>query len=165
MGGQFPELKAQQTLIERVIEEEESSFLRTLATGITLLDGVIAEVKRQGGSKISGRDAFVLYDTYGFPIDLTELIAREQGVGVDFGAFETELQAQKERSRNAAAVDYRRLAGAVSHQARASSRLRHADGAVRIARYRRVTSKKKRPTSWFSTARRSTAIRAVRSAT
>ena len=105
MGGQFPELKAQQTLIEKVIEEEEASFLRTLATGINLLDGVIARTKKEGGSRISGKDAFELYDTFGFPIDLTELIAREQGVEVDLEAFEKELQAQKERSRNAAAVD------------------------------------------------------------
>ncbi len=105
MGGQFPELKAQQGLIEKVIEEEESSFLRTLATGINLLDGVMAEVRKSGGERISGKDAFLLYDTFGFPIDLTELIAREQGIEVDLAAFETELQAQKERSRNAAAVD------------------------------------------------------------
>ena len=141
MGDQFPELRAQQTLIERVIEEEESSFLRTLATGITLLDGVIAEVKKQGGSKISGHDAFVLYDTYGFPIDLTELIAREQDVEVDLSAFETELQAQKERSRNAAAVatdDWQELfplaqSEFVGYDTRTAP--------VRIARYRRVSAK------------------------
>ncbi len=103
MGEQFPELKAQQTLIEKVIEEEESAFLRTLATGIGLLDGVIAKVGK--GGKISGKDAFLLYDTYGFPIDLTELIAREHGVEIDLPEFEKELQAQKERSRNAAAQD------------------------------------------------------------
>ena len=84
MGGQFPELKAQQTLIEKVIEEEEASFLRTLATGINLLDGVIA-TKSEGKGADFGKEAFVLYDTFGFPIDLTELIAREQGVGVDLG--------------------------------------------------------------------------------
>ena len=102
MGHQFPELVAQQTLIERVIEEEEASFLRTLATGINLLEGVI---KKSTNGKISGKDAFVLYDTYGFPIDLTELIAKEQGVGVDLEEFEKELQQQKERSRNAASQD------------------------------------------------------------
>ena len=141
MGGQFPELKAQQTLIERVIEEEESSFLRTLATGINLLDGVIAETKKNGGSKISGRDAFVLYDTYGFPIDLTELIAREQGVEVDLGAFETELQAQKERSRNAAAVatdDWQELFPIKQSEFVGYDTL---TAPVRIARYRRVSAK------------------------
>ena len=141
MGDQFPELRAQQTLIERVIEEEESSFLRTLATGITLLDGVIAEVKKQGGSKISGHDAFVLYDTYGFPIDLTELIAREQDVEVDLSAFETELQAQKERSRNAAAVatdDWQELFPLAQSEFVGYDTL---TAPVRIARYRRVSAK------------------------
>ena len=141
MGGQFPELKAQQTLIERVIEEEEASFLRTLATGINLLDGVIAEVKRTGGSRIAGKDAFVLYDTYGFPIDLTELIAREQGVEVDLEAFERELQAQKERSRHAAAVD---TDDWVELFPLAQSEFVGYDtltAPVRIARYRRVSAK------------------------
>ena len=141
MGDQFPELRAQQTLIERVIEEEESSFLRTLATGITLLDGVIAEVKKQGGTKISGHDAFVLYDTYGFPIDLTELIAREQDVEVDLSAFETELQAQKERSRNAAAVatdDWQELFPLAQSEFVGYDTL---TAPVRIARYRRVSAK------------------------
>ena len=143
MGGQFPELKAQQTLIERVIEEEEASFLRTLATGINLLDGVIAEVKRTGGSRIAGKDAFVLYDTYGFPIDLTELIAREQGVEVDLEAFERELQAQKERSRHAAAVD---TDDWVELFPLAQSEFVGYDtltAPVRIARYRRVSAKGK----------------------
>ena len=141
MGDQFPELRAQQTLIERVIEEEESSFLRTLATGITLLDGVIAEVKKQGGTKISGHDAFVLYDTYGFPIDLTELIAREQDVEVDLSAFETELQAQKERSRHAAAVatdDWQELFPLAQSEFVGYDTL---TAPVRIARYRRVSAK------------------------
>ena len=103
MGHQFPELRQQQALIERVIEEEEAAFLRTLATGINLLDGVIARVGK--GGRISGKDAFELYDTFGFPIDLTELIAREQDVEVDLEGFEKELQMQKQRSRNAAAQD------------------------------------------------------------
>ena len=90
MGEQYPELKAQQSLVERVIEEEEASFLRTLATGINLLEGVIKECN----GKISGKNAFLLYDTYGFPIDLTELIAKEHGVEVDLAEFEKELQAQ-----------------------------------------------------------------------
>ncbi len=141
MGGQFPELKAQQTLVEKVIEEEEASFLRTLATGINLLDGVIERTKSEGKALISGKDAFELYDTFGFPIDLTDLIAREQGVGVDLEAFEVELQAQKARSRNAAAVatdDWVELFPLKESIFTGYDTLTEQ---VRIARYRRVTSK------------------------
>ena len=141
MGGQFPELKAQQTLIEKVIEEEESSFLRTLATGINLLDGVIARTKSEGKELISGKDAFVLYDTFGFPIDLTELIAREQGVGVDLASFEEELQAQKARSRNAAAVATDDWVELFPIKESVFTGYDTLTDEVRIARYRRVTSK------------------------
>ena len=141
MGGQFPELKAQQALIEKVIEEEESSFLRTLATGINLLDGVIARVKAEGTSRISGKDAFVLYDTFGFPIDLTELIAREQGVEVDLEDFDKELQAQKARSRNAAAVDTDDWVELFPLKESIFTGYDTLIEQVRIARYRRVTSK------------------------
>ena len=141
MGGQFPELKAQQTLIEKVIEEEESSFLRTLATGINLLDGVIARTKNEGKELISGKDAFVLYDTFGFPIDLTELIAREQGVGVDLASFEEELQAQKARSRNAAAVATDDWVELLPIKESIFTGYDTLTDEVRIARYRRVTSK------------------------
>ena len=143
MGGQFPELKAQQTLIERVIEEEESSFLRTLATGINLLDGVIAQTKKAGKSEISGKDAFLLYDTYGFPIDLTELIAKEQGVGVDLEEFNKELQAQKERSRNASAVDTDDWVELFPIKQSEFVGYDLLTAPVKIARYRRVTSKNK----------------------
>ena len=138
MGHQFPELVAQQTLIERVIEEEEASFLRTLATGINLLDGVI---KKSAGGKISGKDAFLLYDTYGFPIDLTELIAKEQGVEVDIEEFEKELQVQKERSRNAASqdIDDWQEVMAIAESEFIGYDTLTAD--VHIARYRRVKSK------------------------
>ena len=138
MGHQFPELVAQQTLIERVIEEEEASFLRTLATGINLLEGVI---KKSANGKISGKDAFVLYDTYGFPIDLTELIAREQGVAVDLEEFEKELQVQKERSRNAASqdIDDWQEVMAISESKFIGYDELEAD--INIARYRRVKSK------------------------
>ena len=141
MGGQFPELKAQQALIEKVIEEEEASFLRTLATGINLLDGVIARVKAEGTSRISGKDAFVLYDTFGFPIDLTELIAREQGVEVDLEDFDKELQAQKARSRNAAAVDTDDWVELFPLKESIFTGYDTLIEQVRIARYRRVTSK------------------------
>ena len=141
MGHQFPELKQQQTLIERVIEEEEASFLRTLATGINLLERVIAKVGK--GGVIAGKDAFELYDTFGFPIDLTELIAREQGVTVDLEGFEKELQAQKERSRNAAAQDiddWQELRQAAQCEFVGYDTL---TAPIRITRYRRVTSKGK----------------------
>ena len=143
MGEQFPELKAQQTLVEKVIEEEESSFLRTLATGINLLDGVIARTKKEGKELISGKDAFVLYDTFGFPIDLTELIAREQGVGVDLKAFEEELAAQKARSRNAAAVDTDDWVELFPLPQSEFTGYDTLTEEVKIARYRRVTSKGK----------------------
>ena len=141
MGHQFPELKKQQTLIERVIEEEEASFLRTLATGINLLDRVIAKVGK--GGVISGKDAFELYDTFGFPIDLTELIAREQGVEIDLAGFEAELQAQKERSRNAAAQDIDDWQEIMPIEQCEFVGYDTLTAPVKIARYRRVTSKNK----------------------
>ena len=138
MGHQFPELVAQQTLIERVIEEEENSFLRTLATGINLLEGVI---KKSTNGKISGKDAFVLYDTYGFPIDLTELIAKEQGVVVDIEEFEKELQVQKERSRNAASQDIDDWQEVMAIAESEFVGYDNLEANIRIARYRRVKSK------------------------
>ncbi len=105
MGEQFPELKSQQVLIEKVITEEEAAFLRTLETGIRHLDSIIEKAKAEGKSQIDGKTAFVLNDTFGFPYDLTELIAREKGFTVDKVGFEKELEEQKNRSRNAAAVE------------------------------------------------------------
>ena len=105
MGGAYPELKAQQTLIEKVMKEEEESFLRTLETGIRLLDKVMAEVKAAGKTEINGTSAFTLYDTYGFPLDLTELICRENNLTVNIDEFNAQMQQQKERARNAAAVE------------------------------------------------------------
>lgn len=105
MGDAYPELKQQQTLIEKVIKEEEESFLRTLETGIRLLDKQITDAKTKGSDTLSGSDAFTLYDTYGFPLDLTELILRENGMSVDNAGFDAEMQKQKERARNAAAIE------------------------------------------------------------
>jgi alanyl-tRNA synthetase len=143
MGGQFPELRAQKELIEKVIQEEEASFLRTLATGISLLDGVISRAKASGATTIGGGDAFQLYDTFGFPIDLTELIARENGLGVDLAGFEKELAAQKERSRGAAAIetgDWTELVPLTASEFTGYDTLTET---VRIARWRQVTTKGK----------------------
>lgn len=105
MGDAYPELKAQKTLISHVMKEEEEAFLRTLATGISLLDGVIAETEKTGGKVIDGKQAFTLFDTFGFPLDLTQLICAEHGLSVDLDVFNQEMQKQKERARNAAAVE------------------------------------------------------------
>ena len=105
MGDAFPELKAQQQLITKVIKEEEDSFLRTLDKGISMLDKAMEELKAQGKNQLDGVQAFRLFDTYGFPLDLTELICRENGFTVDEEQFNVEMQKQKERARNAAAVE------------------------------------------------------------
>lgn len=105
MGDAYPELSAQQSLVEKVIKEEEESFLRTLETGIRLLDKIMADTKAAGKSEISGNDGFTLYDTFGFPLDLTELILRENKLTLNLAEFDTAMAAQKERARNAAAVE------------------------------------------------------------
>ena len=105
MGEAYPELVAGRELIEKVMREEEESFLRTLETGIRLLDKQIEECQRQGQQVLDGQAAFVLYDTYGFPLDLTALILSEQGMTVDEQGFDAAMQQQKERARNAAAID------------------------------------------------------------
>jgi alanyl-tRNA synthetase len=105
MGEAYPELAAQKELITRVIKEEEESFLRTLDNGIKLLDTVVKKAKAEGKVVISGSDAFTLYDTYGFPLDLTELILREQGMEVDIEGFNADMKKQKERARSAASVE------------------------------------------------------------
>ena len=105
MGEAYPELPAQRELIMKVIKEEEDSFLRTLENGIKLLDGAIDAAKKAGKNEISGKEAFVLYDTYGFPLDLTELILKENNMTLDQAGFTKEMEAQKARARNAAAVE------------------------------------------------------------
>ncbi len=105
MGDAFPELKAQQQLITKVIKEEEDSFLRTLDKGISMIDKAMGELKAQGKTQLDGVQAFRLFDTYGFPLDLTELICRENGFTVDEEQFNVEMQKQKDRARNAAAVE------------------------------------------------------------
>ncbi|SHJ06767.1 alanyl-tRNA synthetase [Tangfeifania diversioriginum] len=143
MGESFPELGAQQQLIEKVIKEEEESFLRTLSTGIKLLDDIIAKSKKEKEAQIPGKDVFVLYDTFGFPVDLTGLIARENELEIDTEGFQKEMEAQKSRSRNAAQletgdwIEIRKIDQTIF----LGYDTTEAD--VRIARYRKVTQKKK----------------------
>ena len=105
MGKAYPELLSQKTLIEKVIKEEEESFLRTLETGIRLLDKVMEDSKKEGKTEVTGKVAFTLYDTFGFPLDLTELILRENKFTVNIEDFTAEMLKQKERARHAAATE------------------------------------------------------------
>ena len=105
MGDAFPELPAQRELIARVMKEEEDSFLRTLEKGINMLQTAMDQLKAEGKNQLDGVQAFRLFDTYGFPLDLTQLICREHGFTVDEEQFDAEMQEQKERARNAAAVE------------------------------------------------------------
>ncbi len=105
MGDAYPELPANRDLIMRVIKEEEDAFLRTLENGIRLLDDAVKAAKSQGATEISGKQAFTLYDTYGFPLDLTELILKDYGMTADIEGFNREMATQKERARSAAAVE------------------------------------------------------------
>ncbi len=100
-AGVFPELKQQEAFVTKVIREEEEAFLRTLEKGLKRIEDIIASSKQT----ISGKDAFELYDTYGFPVDLTKLIASERNLVVDEEEFNTEMQKQKQRSRAATAID------------------------------------------------------------
>lgn len=142
MGVAYPELISQKILIEKVIKEEEESFLRTLETGIKLLDKIIVETKKSGKNIISGEDAFTLYDTFGFPLDLTELILRENNMSADIDGFNMEMKKQKERARNAAAVetgDWVVLHEGESHFIGYD----RVETETEILRYRKVTQKNK----------------------
>ena len=141
MGDAFPELKAQQQLITKVIKEEEDSFLRTLDKGISMIDKAMSELKAQGKTQLDGVQAFRLFDTYGFPLDLTELICRENGFSVDEEQFNVEMQKQKERARNAAAVensDWTELAQGEQQFVGYD----YTEYNCHILRYRKVTQKK-----------------------
>ena len=142
MGDAYPELPAQQQLIGRVMQEEEESFLRTLATGINMLEGVIAETKAAGKTVVDGQKAFTLFDTYGFPLDLTELICSEKGMTVDEEVFKAEMQKQKDRARNAAAVETDDWVVLAEGETEFKG-WDYTEHTCRILRYRRVQQKKK----------------------
>lgn len=144
MGDSYPELKAQQTLIEKVIREEEESFLRTLDTGIRLLDKVMDEARAAGKTEISGVETFTLYDTYGFPLDLTELILRENGMTANHAEFDAEMKKQKERARNAAHSDLGDWTVVTEDKDKGEAEFVGYDTTehdCRILRYRQVTQK------------------------
>lgn len=143
MGRHYPELVSQKTLVEKVIMEEENAFLRTLDKGIHLLDKIIENTKGANNQVVSGKVAFELYDTYGFPLDLTELILREQNLQVDRDEFAKEMEAQKERSRSAASVDTEDWVELKGDDVQEFVGYDYLETEVNIVRYRKVTTKGK----------------------
>ena len=141
MGAAYPELPAQQELISRVIKEEEDSFLRTLEKGINLLNADMDELTTQGKTELPGTQAFRLFDTYGFPFDLTELICREKGFTVDEKGFDEEMAKQKTRARNAAAVENGDWE-VVREGEQTFVGYDYTEHTTHILRYRKVTQKK-----------------------
>ncbi|WP_048331094.1 alanine--tRNA ligase [Bizionia psychrotolerans] len=139
MGDAFPELKSQKQLIENVIKEEEASFLRTLDQGLVLLDGI---VKSTSGDTVSGEKAFELYDTFGFPIDLTALILSEQGLKLDEAGFKAHLEKQKKRSRAASEMSTDDWTILIDDAVQEFIGYDALEAKVKITRYRKVTSKK-----------------------
>ena len=141
MGDAFPELVRTQDLVTKVIKEEEDSFLRTLDKGIKMLDNIM--LKNADSKTISGEEAFVLYDTYGFPPDLSDLIAREKGFRIDHGAFEKELERQKERSRNATSSQEGDWNEVNPYNGTEFTGYESTESQTRISRYRTVKTKNK----------------------
>lgn len=144
MGEAYPELKAQQNLIQKVVEEEEIAFLRTLDKGIKLLDDFCAKLKAENKNELSGHDAFILYDTYGFPLDLTQLILRENNMTLDENGFNKEMEQQRSRARGAAAAqssDWTILIEDAPEQKFIG--YDNNEVSTHIARYRKVVQKKR----------------------
>ena len=141
MGDAYPELPAQRELIGRVMKEEEDSFLRTLEKGINLLTAEIERMQTEGRKVLDGVQAFRLFDTYGFPLDLTELICREHGYSVDEAQFNAEMQKQKDRARNAAQVENSDWV-ALRQGEQQFVGYDYTEHECHILRYRKVTQKK-----------------------
>ncbi len=145
MGDAFPELKAQQQLIAKVMKEEEDSFLRTLDKGIALLEKAMEQLRAEKKTELDGVQAFRLFDTYGFPLDLTELICRENGFTVNEAEFNVEMQKQKDRARNAAAVensDWVIVSPNLGGSEQQFVGYDYSEYECKILRYRKVTQKK-----------------------
>jgi len=142
MGGAFPELEAQKDLIQRVIKEEEQSFLSTLETGMGLLDRLVEKAKEEHSETIHGREVFTLYDTFGFPLDLTELILSEKGMKVDRGEFQSEMEMQKKRSRKAAESESGDWTVLMEDDTEEFVGYEYLSTDVKITRYRKVVAKK-----------------------
>lgn len=143
MGQHYPELPAQQELIGKVIREEENAFLRTLDKGIKLLERIITKTKEENFLTIPGNVAFELYDTYGFPLDLTELILREQGLVVNRREFKSEMEAQKARSRSASSVDTDDWIELINDDVQEFVGYDYTEVEIKITRYRKVMTKNK----------------------
>ena len=143
MGDAYPELTAQKELLIKVIKEEELSFLRTLETGIKLLDSIIKNAKKSNQKIISGKQAFELYDTYGFPLDLTELIAREHNFRVNINEFNIEMKAQKDRSRNATKIDTDDWIELGAEEGKGFVGYNTLESDVKIVKYRKIKQKGK----------------------
>ena len=146
MGPSYPELPAQRQLIGKVMKEEEDSFLRTLDKGIAMLSDAINELQSAGSTVLDGARAFRLFDTFGFPLDLTELICREAGITVDEASFNVQMEAQKARARNAAQVengDWIAVGDADINQEQRFVGYDYSEHTCRIIRYRMVRQKKK----------------------
>jgi alanyl-tRNA synthetase len=141
MGEHYPELKAQQEIITRVLQEEEQAFLKTLGKGLRMIERRVETLRQEGKNIFPGSDAFELFDTYGFPVDLTQLILRENSMTLDEEAFRNELNAQKERSRDDAAVTAGDWIVVRDTESTVFTGYENLTENVRIARYRKVTTR------------------------